>query len=95
MADQVTLTLPFTLSNTKPRTAHYAEVKVTAKDAGKYLGAMLVLDNRVIEQLGIAGAKDLTITVTATKTKPTFKLDAPAKADDKPADAPKAEAKAS
>jgi hypothetical protein len=80
----VVLTVPFVLRDTKPRTTHFAEVK--AEDAGKYLGAIVVLDNRVIEQLG-AKVEELPVTITAAKTKPSFKLQAPT------ADAPKPKAK--
>ena len=82
----VTLALPFALRDAKPRTTHFAEVKHA--DGEKYLGAIVVLDNRVIEQLGTT-VKDLTVTITAAKTKPSFKLEAPT------ADAPKPKSKAS
>ena len=69
----VTLTLPFVLRDAKPRTTHFSEVKHA--DGEKYLGAIVVLDNRVLEQLG-AKVEDLTVTITAARTKPSFKLDA-------------------
>jgi hypothetical protein len=85
--EPTTITLPLGLGvkTTKARTTILTEVKA---DGAKHLGAMLTLDNAVLEQLG---ASDLTITITATWSEPTFKLPAPEAP--KPAPKPKATAK--
>ena len=89
--EPTTITLPFTIRDSKTKTVHFGERRA---DGAKHLGALLVLDNRVWQQLG-ENVGDLVITIEAGHA-PRFKLEPDpdkAAADERAARAASIEAK--
>jgi hypothetical protein len=58
-----TVTVPLVLKDAKPRVSHYHEVKA---DDARHAGVIIILANAVLEQAGVMGMQNLTLTVAAS-----------------------------